>query len=494
MNPEPVEEKTSVADAIDAKEDTKGSFFIFLEKLKKFWEKTGILPARQGTVLGLVLGMGFCIWVMAFFGTVLVHQTNLDRTSSDQQYNIDLARESSNDWYPYRSKGIVKPLWPWVASLVVVEDDQESFIRGKILNLLLSGGFVVGVMWWSSRILPLWGVLNLGLVMGLGALIPRGAWFQPEPLFYMAFAWAWWIGWKTLKTFRWRDFIFLGIALGVGYLAKSSTNLLLGVFFAGGILRWGWSWIERKWTGESSWKGLHYFAGLGLALGIFGVLILPGAVYSQKKYGDPFHSWPKYWMWQDDFGSESVPFMAQYNSREKLEAMTDEEKPSMKNYFKTHSGEEAWERLSVGVSHKVWRFFVPEGKIKKPGKGKPWKQILFVRGGYLLAFLGIWVLVTGVSWTQKGRFRMYAGTDLLQFAFVGMAFVGYSLAYGWYHPIGAGERFLLSLYAPMVLSFAVGAGICLRERWTTSHWIQHVFGACHALLFLCLLCRIWEVM
>ena len=76
------------------------------------------------------------------------------------------------------------------------------------------------------------------------------------------------------------------------------------------------------------------------------------------------------------------------------------------------------------------------------------------------------------------------------------AVIGYSLAYGWYTPIGRGDRFMLSLYAPLVLSL-VWAGESLLRRAHRRHcpgWITVAYHGAHSILALAITWRLIEIL
>ncbi len=132
-------------------------------------------------------------------------------------------------------------------------------------------------------------------------------------------------------------------------------------------------------------------------------------------------------------------------------------------------------RLVDGVGElKVGEFFFPVQK--RPGKNLEkwhgWRQVLDWRGYYLFALGGILaallvVLATGAPKAQHaGHIVFKHGTTVVVLFVVG-SFVGYSVLYGWYSPIakGSGDRFMLSLFLPLVFSLIWGAeGIVRRIR------------------------------
>jgi hypothetical protein len=79
--------------------------------------------------------------------------------------------------------------------------------------------------------------------------------------------------------------------------------------------------------------------------------------------------------------------------------------------------------------------------------------------------------------------------------FVVGALCAYTLAYGWYTPIGRGDRFMLSLYAPLVLSLLWAAESILRRarRRKAPRPLFIAYYSAQWLLFGCLAWRLLEI-
>ena len=130
-----------------------------------------------------VLALSAYFWL----GEALVTQTNLDVTTSDQLANIALARQSADDWFPHRSS-YIQPLWPWVSAFVLEQDDNDYFLRGRKLNLVIGAAvtlliFIAG----AAFVAPVPGY-TMGLVAGFAVFLQRAHYFHPEPLVYFFFA------------------------------------------------------------------------------------------------------------------------------------------------------------------------------------------------------------------------------------------------------------------------------------------------------------------
>ena len=97
------------------------------------------------------------------------------------------------------------------------------------------------------------------------------------------------------------------------------------------------------------------------------------------------------------------------------------------------------------------------GVTSTSSKGpKPWKGLLELRGVYLgwlaLVLGGLLIGLRFATQPATNAAQRLHPESFIHVLFVLGAFTGYALAYGWYTPIGRGDRFMLSLYAPLALS------------------------------------------
>jgi hypothetical protein len=485
---------------------------------------------RFGRWIVLALFLGCFAVAYVHVGRLLIEQTNHtdeDILSSDQKHNIKLALEMRadlkpdfnkgftkpiKDWFPRRTDGVVNPLWPWIAAWLaedghtisgereVTEQDRAIFNRGRWFHVGMTLGFVVLLGVACARLYSLPAAMNVVLLVGFGALLPRAAYFQPEPVYFVFVLLTWVACIFALKCNTLWSYGAIGVCSGIAYMAKGSVHPLLVVFIAVSTLRWAWGWLMAHWPGHSTslWVRRNHFFGLFILLMAHLLTIGPRLAYSAEHYGRALHSYPEYWMWFDDF-KDCYAWMDAHNTKEELLAMTDDTRPSYANYAATHTREQMLDRLISGTKVKLGELFWP-GYTKESRVQKPWKGVLELRGVYLGVLLLVLLLLVGFV-LIAGRKAEHAGERLHPEAasivlFVLGTFTAYSLAYGWYTPIGRGDRFMLSLYAPMVLSL-VWAGESLLKRARrrkSSLWIFITYESAHWLLFLALSWRLIEIL
>jgi len=464
-------------------------------------------------------------------GGLLIAQTNQTDAhilGSDQKHNIKLTLQTVPDlkldlsagisepmkkWFPHRTDGVVNPLWPWVsawlasprhvisASDTVTNDDRVLFHRGRWFNVGLTAGFIVLVGIACARTFHLLAACNVVLLCSLGALLPRAVYYQPESLYFVFFFLTWVACLFALLNNSLWIYGLVGLFSGIAYLAKGSVHPLLLVFIGVSSLRWIWGWITSYWPSSddtTQWVTRNHWFGLALLGFVHLLVIAPRLSHAHERFGDPLHSFPSYWMWFDRF-EDCYAWMNQYGNRKALESIRPSDKPSFSNYAASHSREEMIERLKSGVQVKLGDLFAPPQTQQNRQKNKPWKGLLETRGWYLGGLAALLGGVALVGWASSRRkvdrdFKPHPEASSVVLFVLG-GFVVYTLAYGWYTPIGRGDRFMLSLYAPLVLSLTWGAESLMRRIGRRGHAqvLAITYQGAHLALFATLVWRLLEI-
>lgn len=485
-------------------------------------------------------------------GGQLISQTNRtdkDIHGADQLHNMrqaaqtrpDLHPDFRNgflrplaDFFPHRTDGVVQPLWPWVAAWLA-HDGQEFtdadmaaeapvsdagralFDRGRWFNVFMTLAFLAILGIASCRIFSLPAACNLVLLGGLGALLPRAAFFQPEPLYYVLFFLTWVACVSALRHNSLWIYGLIGVLAGLAYMTKGSITPLLAVFVAVSSLRCVWEMIATRRqdphiSSPSLWHWRNHLMGVIVLGAAYIFTIGPRLKEAQANFGDPFHSYPAYWMWLDSFGGPNTVqdpktcygWMDKHNSLRELQEMTPSERPSFSNYLRTHSPAEFLGRLWDGTKSRLGEFVWPRQTkvINNLDKWSGWRGILEWRGLYLgwlalILFALAFALVAAAPKAEHAGhfvFRLDTWTILL---FVSGSSAAYALAYGFYAPIarGSGDRFMLSLYLPLAFSMIWGAeSIVRRIRLRQgSPWFRRAYLLAHWGLFAVLCWRVVEI-
>ncbi len=447
------------------------------------------VPIRKWVGFGFFLV--FFVWLYFFIATLLIYQTNKDRLNYDQQHNITLAFKAIERaeqpiqpgesittaiWraFPHYTDGIVNPLWPWVAAKFADPDHDRFFEKGKWFNVIMTCAFLVVFGIIAARAFSFLSAAVIMLLGGLGAMLPRAVYFQPEPLYFILFLLSWICALSLLRKNNVWLYGLLGFLFGLAYLTKGSWQPFALVFIGVSFLRSLVTWIQARWRGveDNRWSLPNQFVGMAVMFTAFMITAGPRLSYAANQYGSPFHSYPGYWMWMDDFDSASR-FMINHASKEQLADINPETKPSLGNYLKTHGREEFIERLQHGSVKKWEELMFPAEVTQNKAKTKLWRQVLPQRG-WLLIWLCVMLLTISIfqliAWLNRDKLVWPVGPQsafwMLLFAMG--TFILSTLAFGFYEPIGKGDRFMLGLYIPMIVTIVWVAERFRRQLQRTS--------------------------
>jgi hypothetical protein len=394
--------------------------------------------------LPLVLG------IHLISAAVTIRHSNQDHVASDQGAEMWLAATSRDDLLPQRTDGVRHPLWSWLARSVYTEEKQTFFERGKWLNTLLCMVFLCGLGVGVARWLDPLATANLLFLSSLGILLVRGTYFQPEPLYYILIFLALLLALKILRGAPFWLYAIFGIVCGLAFLSKPSLAPFLAVFCLAVALRA----VLTRLGSDSGWSIPKNLAGLATALGILAMMLIPLAAFSTAHFGTPLFNYTKYWIWMDDFMTEAWPFQDKYPGRVQLEQLPETERPSLSWYLQRHGFGDAAGRLGAGAWQVFVRFFFPEAKLPLSGfvwrpPAKKWEQPLAHRGIYLFLLAGLCGLLIASSRLRLLESMKRPG-NFACVLFAAMLGIVYVLLYGWYWPIGRGDRFMGSLWIPCV--------------------------------------------
>jgi len=438
-------------------------------------------PLRGGRGWLLYL-LALAVAMSAYFvlGSELIRQTNLDVTTSDQLANIALARQSVGDWFPHRST-YIQPLWPWVSTVVLEEDDNAYFLRGRWFNLALGAGvtaliFVLG----AAFVAPVPGY-TMGLLAGFAVFLQRAHYFHPEPLLYVFFAVCALLMVLSLRANLWCFYAGWGAGFGLAYLATASVSPLVAVYVGATIVlllaRRGLlpRWLVSE-DGTKTWSLTRHAFGTVGALVLAAALITPNAIFKFRVHGDPFFSPTKYWMWCDDWDTEAYPLYERIWSSSSRAAFPPGELPTMRNYLRKHGATHALQRLGEGMFYMGERFLLPARKtvpavfvLTQNGseeRGEPdriWRFVMPARGLYLAVFAAVAAFLLFERRRREGPPLFHSPPGLASCAFVVAMLLVYWLAFGWYAVIGKGERFGLMLYVPVLIATMTAGWLLARS-------------------------------
>lgn len=451
------------------------------------------LEARRWRILTVTLPL--ILGLHLVFASVTIRHSNLDWRPSDQMAENYLAAAARYDPLPARTDGVRNPLWSWTMGHFHHEDHEVTFFtRGKWLNTALCLLFLTALGLGVARWLDPLATVNLLILASLGIFLVRGIYFQPEPLFYIFFFVSGLLAFRILRGGRWWHFPVFGVTCGLAYLAKASELPFLLAFGAAFGLRavLAIRQRDRSWI---PWKNLLLAAVAGA---IFATMLVPLALYTAEHFGKPLFNYPKHWMWMDDFETEAFPFQVAHPGKWELEKIPADELPGPAWYFRRHSIADAFQRAKNGAGEVVVRFFLPEAKLRASAffwrwSPRHWRQPLAHRGVYLVLLGG---LCLALAWpVRKEVWRKLKEPGPLSCGFLALlATALYVGLYGWYYPVGKGDRFMGSLWVPATYLLCWAAFV-LRQV-AGPRWRDAAYLGMHALVLLSLLlqaiCIAWH--
>ena len=402
-------------------------------------------------VMALCIGMGIV-------GFRITAQTNHNTDEYDQGAYLLMAQEMKDSLYPWYSDSTRNPLFPWLSARFFNPDDPSFFASGKNLNVLLGvlGTSLLG-MFFFSRMGPL-AAFNATAIAGLGVLLPLSTFFGAEVMFLILFLFLCVVAMRLLHENPPWLYAVLGLLSGLTWLAKPSATPFLGLFvlFSFARLALGTFANRLPWHLQApDWSAKNLFLGLALFGAIYFALISPRLIHAQRTWGNAFYSLPSFWFWADDWKT----CVEKYTDCRKvtLAKLPPEEQPSLSGYFRRHTVSDAIQRVTNGAAVRLRQFFHPEGKWRFPydKHDKPRRVILPHRGFYLL---GLAALATAMAVFAIKLGRLHDIGSVTIPLLLGLAmFVLYTLAMGWYLPIGPGHRFITTLFLPILWLLSQGS-------------------------------------
>lgn len=321
-------------------------------------------------------------------------------------------------------------------------ETKQLFIQGKVINVVLSVGILLGLSAIFRRHLNPVAAYLLALLLTFTLFIYKAAYYQPELLFYFLFFMSFLMMSQLIVKPDWKTAILLGLTAGLAYLTKASllpALLLFGVIFVIIILQkqFGIGQDEQSRVGENRSSARVYLVNLALVTIVFLGTIFPYIRESKDIYGQYFYNVnTTFYVWYDTW-REATEGTRAHGDAIGWPQMPAEEIPSLQKYLKEHTFSDVMNRLGKGLNNQL-------GNIRNQ----------FSWLSYPIVFLLILGLATWRLWSRaKSLLREYWPLITFVFLFLG----GYLLLYAWYGPIAdySDIRFTHSLYLPLLFSIFV---------------------------------------
>ncbi|UCF32431.1 MAG: tetratricopeptide repeat protein [Phycisphaerales bacterium] len=398
----------------------------------------------------IVLAVLYLLAVAAYLYCAVRQKSalNLSATAGGQfpylVYAKGVAEEGVTSFVGDRNR---MPLVPTLLSLVYEEDWDAFVARSAWLGIFTSLLVLVGVGILAHAVLPKWSATVLMISTAFAVFLEQASFVQAELVFYGLFFLSWWLLVRVLRSASIRWAVAAGICAALAYLTKASALPLLISFVFFMMVRAVVSWRAAS-DGDAESESPITSPGPGRILysllavvACFVVVVYPYISENQARFGRYFYNVNStFYMWCDSW-EEAASFTKKYHIDEQYPEAPPEEIPGPVNYWRTHSTGQILRRL-----------FGPAVPVAFPQPRSAGEQYLLYGVVPLALIMGLALLIAR---RRKLGVRLSAvrHIDWLVGAFCITTLVGYILAYRWYRPVGYGERFILSLYLPVVCAF-----------------------------------------
>lgn len=305
-------------------------------------------------------------WPYLFLGTVLV-QVKTDRSVHPQPDYIDAVYEAASyaereggkgssisarvsQYLPYYTNGIIDPLWPWIMSGYSDLPPDLLFEKGKWVNLITCGVLLLLFGVAAGRAFSFVGAAAMVLMGGFGGLLERSTYFSSDAIYYLLVVLTWLCALSLIRQNPLWLYGVFGFLLGLSYLAKPFIWPLVVGFVLVSILRSITSAIRSRKQSSSDdlWVPTNQLVGAAMAITAFLIVAGPRMSYSSEQFGDPFHSYLRYFMWVDT-PADAVRFRQENPGEKELDALKENEKPGFVRYVKENGSGSLVERGWAGA-------------------------------------------------------------------------------------------------------------------------------------------------
>lgn len=379
-----------------------------------------------------------------------LNRVNLDITRTDQDAYIHFTKDMRESNYTYLGDRNRMPVYPFIQSLFYRKSmgEQTFFRQGKYINICLSILMLAFLFFIFKKIFVDWlFTINLTLVTAFSVFMFRAAYFQCELLFYFLNFLSFLLMCKMLIKPEWKWGILTGAVLGITHLTKASVlpGILLWVFFSIVSLIYLVNKVifakgDADYTREYKNKSLsRLFCVICLALG-FIITIYPYLADTKKKFGSYFYNVnTKFYLWYDSW-EEAKSGTQGHGDEQGWPDMPPELIPSPSKYLREHSMQQIIRREVEGFYELVMNLHNPDGYG-------------YSKYCYIYSFAFFLFLALAFEKIQIKTIAKYSIPALFCLAY----FILYILLYAWYAPIASGDRFILSLFLPLmfILSFVI---------------------------------------
>jgi hypothetical protein len=407
-------------------------------------------PSIRATRLLVAVALGFLLITQYWRGAqenLIRVNTNPDRV--DQGAYISYAEKILREDRSHVGNRNRMPLYPFLLSSIVdAEASMESqFPRAKLFSLVLSLVLLAGIALLLADLFSPLEAVALLLITVFSLYIFKAAYVQAELLYYTVTAYLFVLMLRYLTHPSMRLAIVIGMVAGIAHLTKASLLPALGVFLVVALL-WGgyrlYRETRRVHTFRISPEVLPVLVGPVLVTGFFLLMVFPYVKNSWYRFGSPFYNVNStFYVWYDTWDEVERGTRA-HGDRGRWPDMPADEIPSLRKYIREHTVPEMVNRVFIGLSRTFAKAAGSYGYAK-----------------YVLAFL---LGLTIAAWLNREQLAQGVRKYPQVISFLAAFFLAHILLNAWYYDFVDGNRLVLALYVPFLITCGIGIRLLMGGR------------------------------
>lgn len=390
------------------------------------------------------------IFAVAIFvgGAELNSQMVNTEVKNDQSATMQYAKKLHQTNYEYIGDRNRMPAYPFIMSLFYQEGMSDSvfFELGKRVNIVIALGVLVVVFFVLRKYVSPFDSLTITLLTAFTVFVYKAPYFLAEPLFYGLNFGLFVLLMELIIVPRISIALAVGLVAGITHLTKASVLPALALGVACLILHIVSSVysilkkrtqnnnvVHNKLPQTNLYRSL---LSLFAVLVVFFTIIFPYIRTSKAVFGQYFYNVNStFYIWYDSWEEAKLGTKA-HGDRVGWPDMPEDQIPSIQKYLSDHTVGQILTRFAKGAAITV----------KNMCKSYGYMTFILLYCTFLSAF--IWQYrsnILPVILNQRNRILIF---------FIACYFIGYFMLYAWYTPIAAGNRFILSLFLPMMFLLA----------------------------------------
>ncbi len=365
---------------------------------------------------------------------------NTDMTAGDQGAYMFYAKRMSQTNYQYVGGRNRMPIYPSLMALFYHDEmtDHEFFQTGKFIGIALALLVAALVLFLFRKAAPSFDAYIAVLVALFTVFAYKSPYFQAEILYYGISFILFYLLFLLVKKPTFKLASAAGVVAGVGFLTKASVlpAILLACvcLLIGGI----WQLKSKRNMATSFKKNIKRIiipsGCIILLLSCFFIIVFPYLQTSKERFGQYFYNVNStFYMWYDSWEQCKQGTRA-HGDRKGWPEMPEDQIPSFRKYISDHSFGAIAGRFVSGLAKTYRQMAQSYGYVE-----------------FLVIYAITLVLLFGQNFNKTLFILKQTNLSLLLFT-VGY-FAGYTLLYAWYTPIASENRFILTLFLPILFIF-----------------------------------------